>query len=305
MTLAQIFPPISVHKLHATKLQKNLGLKRGIACSIVAHINGCQNWQQLRDKCGKPFDAYASAIPMYFLEPAVINKFWKLVDKYQAELERVYDPSIHLPDSLLAFVINKKAYAVGHDQVDKILWEFDEKSGTSKGFVKQICCADNTAYRALKSETKDWELEASEYVKNPWLNNATYQQNFYAYYYFDCTKVLIKVREWDTGIEIPNSKTSVVNKKWFVDYMVGYVNMLAKEFSSLGYQPTFEFFKIQNIFLPNLTSECKDKNHPKHGIHRLVEKLLALNGQDTMVVPYSQITEDRGIKVSFTKEMYR
>jgi hypothetical protein len=77
------------------------------------------------------------------------------------------------------------------------------------------------------------------------------------------------------------------------------------QINTLGYQPTFEFFKIQNTYLPNLTSEFKDKNHPKHGIHRLVEKLLALNGQDTVVVPYSKITEDRGIKVSFTKEMYR
>jgi hypothetical protein len=142
-------------------------------------------------------------------------------------------------------------------------------------------------------------------VNNPWLNNGTYQQNFYAYYYFDNTEVLIKVREWDAGIEIPNSKTSIVNKKWFVDYMVGYVNMLAKEFVTLGYQPTFEFFKIQNVFLPNLTSEFEDKNHPKHGIHSLVKKLLALNGQDTIIVPYSKITEDSSIKVSFTKEMYR
>ena len=87
--------------------------------------------------------------------------------------------------------------------------------------------------------------------------------------------------------------------------MVGYVNMLSKEFVTLGYQSTFEFFKIQNVFLPNLTSEFKDKNHPKHGIHSLVEKLLAISGQEVGGVPYSKITEDRGIKVSFTKEIYR
>ena len=305
MTSPEICPPLSVHKLHATKLQKNLALKRGTACTIVAHICGCNDWPQLIEKCGKPFDAYASVIPMYFLEPSVIIKFWKLVDKYQAELERVYDPSIHLPDSLLAFVINKKVNAVGHDQIDKVLWEFGEKSGTSDRFVGQICCADHTVYKVLKNEMKDWELETPDYIKNPWLNNGTYQQNFYAYYYFDNTKVLIKVREWDTGIKVPNSKTSVMNKKWFVDYMVGYVKMLAQEFVSLGYQPTFEFFKIQNVFLPNLTSEFKDKNHPKHGIHSLVEKLLAANGQDSGVVPYSKITGETGIKVSFTKELHK
>lgn len=305
MTSAQICPPLSVHKLHATKLQKNLGLRRGTACTIVAHISGCLDWPQLREKCGKPFDPPSSHIPMYFLEPSVIDKFWRLVDKYEVELEKAYNPSIHLPDNLLAFVVNKKVNAVGHDQIDKVLWEFDEKSGTSERFVGQICCADNTAYKVLKSEIKEWKLETSDYVKNPWLNNGTYQQNFYAYYYFDNTKVLIKVREWDTGIKIPNSKTSIVNKKWFVDYMVGYINMLAQEFVSLGYQPTFEFFKIQNVFLPNLTSEFKDKNHPKHGIHSLVEKLLAINGQEVGGVPYSKITEDKGIKVSFNKEMHR
>tara|TARA_R110002126_G_scaffold88837_1_gene212674 strand:+ start:19805 stop:20611 length:807 start_codon:yes stop_codon:yes gene_type:complete len=268
-------------------------------------MNGCHNWQQLRNKCGKPFEPTSSLIPLYFLEKSIIEKFWRLVDKYRTELESVYNPSIHLPDSLLAFVVDKKMHAVAHDQIDKILWEFNEETDTPERFVGLICCSDCTAFKVLKCQRKDWELESSQYIKNPWLNNATYQQNFYAYYYFDNTRVHIKVREWDTGVEVPDSKVSVVNKRWFVDYMVGYVNMLSKEFVTLGYQSTFEFFKIQNVFLPNLTSEFKDKNHPKHGIHSLVEKLLAISGQEVGGVPYSKITEDRGIKVSFTKEIYR
>lgn len=306
MTSSQICPPLSVHKLHAKKLQKKLGLKRGPAGNIVAHISDCLDWQHLRNKCGTPFDYPSTIFPIYFLEPPVIDRFWELVVKYEVELKRTYNPSIHLPDNLLTLVVNKKVNAVGHDQIDNVLCEFDETTETPESFVNRICAADNTAYKVLKSARKLCHLDGlSEDVQNLWLHNPTYQQNFYAYYYFDNTKVLIKVREWDSGIKIPNLKTSIVNKNWFVDYMVGYVNMLAKEFVSLGYQPTFEFFKIQNVFLPNLTSEFKDNNHPNHGVHRLVEKLMTLNGQHAGVVPYRQITENTGIKVSFTKELYR
>jgi hypothetical protein len=82
--------------------------------------------------------------------------------------------------------------------------------------------------------------------------------------------------------------------------MIGYLEMLARQFIQLGYQPTFEFFKIQNIPLSKLTSAHESSNHPHHGVLKLTRRLLKLGGVLNANMAYHEVTDKKGIRVTYS-----
>lgn len=300
MNFTQVCPSLKVHKLHAKKLQRNLGLSLGTARTIVAHMYDSHCWEQLRKRCGQQFNATMYQLPMYYLETSKIDLFKKLIEIYLIELKAVFNINLHLPEGLLALIVTNKLSAVEHYQIEMILQDFEESEGTSEDFIDAILRADNTAYKAVRNQWPTKPLKNSRNGhRNLWLNTATFQQNFYAYFHIEDNHIHIRVHEWDTGLCIPKSKTTVVNKGWFVDFMSGYISMLAQQFIRLGYIPTFEFFKIQHVYLSNLTLECNNPEHPNHGIYQLYQRLMISGGEQNEELVLNRISEERGVKISF------
>jgi hypothetical protein len=104
---------------------------------------------------------------------------------------------------------------------------------------------------------------------------------------------------------VPNTELSVCNKTWYIDFMIGYLERLARQFIMLGYQPTFEFFKIQNTHLSELEPSHESPNHPKHGILKLTQRLSMLGGVLNTNMAYHEITAKKGIRVSYSKESFQ
>lgn len=289
-------------KSHARFIAQNLHLKLYEALNFVALIHEFETWTQLKLEHEKQTGALSSANPFSELDSSELTLFWNLVNRYESELKEAYNPTIHLSSNILTLLINKKVNSIEDYQIARFLQEYDLDYGTSKDFINTIMCKDNTAYKIVKSQKNGWQIDtASSEIRNLWLRSDTFNQRLYAYYYFDNKHIHIQVREWDSLTHSRTSYTSLISKGWFVEMMTGYIIMLAKQLVELGYQPTFEFFKIQNVHLSNLTSEYENVNHAKRGIYILAQRLIELGGDENEDVRINKIRDDRGIKVSFFK----
>lgn len=302
MANSQISVQLKYLKSHARFIAQNLHLKLCEALSFVALIHELETWMQLKLKHEKQTCALNSANPFSDVDSSELTLFWNLVNKYERELREAYNPKIHLSSNILTLLINKKVNSIEDHQIARFLQEFDLDNATSQDFINTIMCEDNTAYKIVKSQENGWQIDtACSKVRNLWLRSDTFNQRLYAYYYFDNKHIHIQVREWDSLTHSRISYTSLISKSWFVEMMTGYIIMLAKQLVALGYQPTFEFFKIQNVHVSNLTSEYENVNHAKHGIYILAQRLIELGGYENEDVRINKIRDDRGIKVSFFK----
>jgi hypothetical protein len=248
---------------------------------------------------GREYDASKEPFEIYFLEPSEIKLFQSLVIEYETELDSEYKKSNkNLDASLLSLISNKKISEIEHCQIAQVLENFEDTSGKSQDFIDSVLFADNSADKIIR------RLVSSNNLSRPMcqininvdLKNNTFQQYFYAYYYFDDDRVHIKAREWDSRLHIPKSKVPVTQKIWFRDYMTNYIEMLAQQFLKLGYKPTFEFFKIQDVHLTELNSKFENEKHQHHGIYKLVQKLIEYGGE---TIKYDQVTDKRGVRISY------
>jgi len=86
--------------------------------------------------------------------------------------------------------------------------------------------------------------------------------------------------------------------------MYGYLEMLARQFVMLGYQPFFEIMKIQGVYLPDMGLEYEDNNHRKHGVLKLVRRLLERGGIQSGDKRYSPLEDNRGLKIAFSEKSF-
>jgi hypothetical protein len=287
-------PQIKVHEFHAKKIKKNLKLSLCNAREIVAYINECHNFKDLEQLSGREYEEPENAFCIYFLESPEMKLFKNLVIKYEIELVAEYNKAKNnLNDSLLSLILNKKISEIEHYQIGTVLEDFEGTSRTPQDFVNAVLFADNSADKVIRRCVSNNNLSR---FFNVCLNTDTFQQYFYAYYYFDDTRVHIKVQEWDSRLFIPKSEVRVTQKKWFGTYMTGYIEMLAQQFLTLGYKPMFEFFKIQDVHLTDLNSKFENEKHEHHCIYKLVQQLIEYGGE---TIKYDQVTDKRGIRISY------
>ncbi|MBJ2135545.1 hypothetical protein JEU11_03685 [Paraglaciecola chathamensis] len=298
-------PSIIKNRAHASTLQKSLGLKLNIAQTIVSHMYGCHNWAELNGRCDQEYEASDFLLPIYYLEDDEISSFRSLLDKFEAELGNAYKSGGYPPDTLLALIVNNEFQAIEHYQIEQVLNSYSEYEKNFDSFMQSIGWAENSAHRVINT-LSSWKSAGRPI--NLWLHTSTYQQSFYAYYKFsdiNDDNILIRVEEWDTGLQVPSTKLSVCNKPWYIDYMIGYLERFARQFIVLGYQPTFEFFKIQNTPLSKLESAHERPNHPKNGVYKLAQRLLMLGGALNSNMAYHEITAKKGIRVRYSKESFQ
>jgi hypothetical protein len=302
MPFQKYCPTLNTNKAHARTLQKSLNLKLNTAQIIVANMYGCCEWAELKKHCDQKFDSSDFFLPMYYLEQEEIELFWLLVNKYRKELMAVYKSNTQHPqESLLNLIVNEKFRNIEHYQIEQVLNDYGQCGESFYSFKGSIERAENSALRII-NKLLSWGRERGPI--NLWLNTSTYQQSIYAYCKFSGNSdnhVTLRVQEWDTALQIPKTELSVCNKSWYIDFMIGYVQMLARQFINLGYQPTFEFFKIENTHLSTLELAHESSNHPKHGIYKLAQRLLMLGGDLHVNMTYHEITATKGIRLTYSK----
>lgn len=274
--------------------------------TIIAHFYDCHTWQELKQQCDQYFESSSMQLPMYYLMPHEIASFKFLVDKYQDQLKVEFQSKEHLPVSLIALIVNKDFGAIEHYQIEQILNSYAEYEDDFDSFKRTLEWGEYAANRVIDS------LLSWKSVRRPvsiWLKTSTYQQNIYAYCQFNDIddsgdkNVFLKVQEWCTDIQIPKSQLPVCNLNWYVKYMIGFIEMLAQQFLTLGYQPIFEVCKIQNVHLSSLTSAHENKNHPQHGVYKLARSLLEYGGAINNDKKFDEITNKRGIWLTFPKKL--
>ena len=264
-----------LNKLHAKKIRKSLGLSLGRAQTIVAHIHNHHSWDSLNNANHACHKNHLRLRPLYFLPTKSTRKFINLITEYRSAFESEH-LAFHrlLNDSLINLILKNQLNAIEHQQIDKILTHIDSTVCNAENLVDAVLYADNSACKALHLHEENISSSLQSKTINIWLEHDMFQQSLYAYYYFNQRQVNIKIQEWDSELNIPYSTKSTVNKRWFGDYAIGYLKMLAQQFVTLGYIPSFEVVKIQNIEIKKLNSDFEDNNHPNAGIYKLVLELI-------------------------------
>jgi hypothetical protein len=299
--LQNIYPPLEKNRAHAKNIQRALGVSLGIAQIIVAHMYGCRDWSQLKQKSGQMFDSSVISLPMCYLTPHELVPFELLVTKYRPNLIAAHSNGTYLQEDLLSRIVYKQFGAIEHYQIEQILSYYADCEQTFDRFLEALSWANNTASFVTKTARFG---ENSNCTINLWLNSCTYQQDFYAYYEFQDEHLRIRVREWDTGVRMPNPELHVCNSSWYVDFMYGYLEMLARQFVMLGYQPFFEIMRIQGVYLPHMGLEYEDNNHRKHGVLKLVRRLLERGGIQSGDKRYNPVEDNRGLKIAFSEKSF-
>lgn len=299
MAYQKYCPPLKKNKAHARNLQKSLNLSLGVAQTIVAHCYDCHNWQELKQRCDQLYDSSSVKLPMKFLRPHEVASFKLLVDNYYEELKIVFQSKFQLSKSLISLIVHKDYDAIEHFQIEQILRFYEEYGENFISFKKAIDYSESSAARIIDGLL----TEPSSHPYRLWLRTSMYQQNIYAYCHINEVDkvVVVTLREWYTDLQVLGSSASVSTLGWFVKYMIGYITMLAQQFLELGYQPTFEFIKIQNTLLSSLTPDYENLNHPQYGILKLVRSLIQYS--ESQVLNYDEITHENGIKLAFTNRL--
>lgn len=269
------YPTARVHTLHAKNIRKNLKQSLGRSRVVVSYINNCLNWKDLQSADEQSYREQQASNSLYFLPSNDVEKFINLITKYRSVFE-CKQLSYHqqLSNSLVSLILNNDASAIEHQQIYKVLEHVENVGCSANSLIEAVLFADNSASKVVHLHSENIASSTRPKTINTHLVHNMYQQSIYAYFYFDQRQVCINIREWDCELFIPNSTKKVVNKRWFGNFSLGYLNMIAGQFMTLGYIPAFEIHKIQNVKILDANREFDDNNHPKHGIYKLMGELI-------------------------------
>lgn len=134
---------------------------------------------------------------------------------------------------------------------------------------------------------------------NQWIKSSTFGLSVYGKYQFDGQTVAINIQELDLEFSCPSPNRHLQDRKWFTNYLIGYLSTLTRQFIDRGYQGTITIKRINEPFVKNYFGIDLGTNHaPSKGQQLLNMALLDLGGEKE-TLPYSDTAI--GIKLELTQ----
>ena len=316
------YPSISEAKAHAKYIARTLNLKLTEAQEVVAYIYSCYDWAELKSKqnCSGNIEHLIDVDPIkyihtvnpfrYHKDELEVNELDDLLDTHINTLKQYLNSSNLAPGSLLERLTNKNYSQISGQVVSQVLEDLreDESQGfnakDSDQIIECIMLCDDTINKVL------YQKESISPI-NTHLEPKAYRQRFYAYYTFENNEVYISSREWDLEVFRPSKyeqqfsgellSRSVCSRKWFIDYMIGYVKLIVHQFQMAGYSGKIRICRIQNADVSNFYHNKTDRFSHK-GLDKLFTALLELGGSYVWETGTDGFRYNFGIEIPFTKE---
>lgn len=270
------FPELSHLKRHAKHISKKFRISLSYAKEIVAFMHNCSDWAELRSESTNHARASDSTEFSCLPSPTDLIEFKKSLSPYIADIRNVFDPSIHIPGSILDKVVKGNLHHLPGNVVQHLLYaEPIDESQTIEEVIYLLNFLDDTFSNALAQPNRS-SLQIN-------IRSSLYGHRLYGYCDFVGKKVHILCREWDLELKRPSNKkdnlnrTSICTRPWFKDYMIGYLKAFIDQCRSSGYTGTLKITRIQNAYVGKWANHEPDK-YRNTGLESLFETLSSLPG---------------------------
>lgn len=307
------YPSIRESKTHAKHLSRTFNLKLTEAQEIVSYMYACDDWGGLMRKENtiiNPKRHFLDTSYLYLPSESELRKFDAFVSSHIEAIEKHLGKEIYVSGSLLEKVASKHYNKISGKIIKSAIneweeYESDDKKLDSSELIDSLGHLDDTFNKVLHSKNK-----SQIYALNTHLEPQCYGQKLYAHYRFKKQELNIVSREWDFQIFRPtNTKNkitkeyvqSVCNRKWFINYMVGYLKLITQQFRMAGYSGNIRICKIQNASVYNFYKNQRGE-YSHSGIEKLFEALLSLGGKYAWDTSSSGCKIDFGIEIPFKRE---
>jgi hypothetical protein len=306
LNIMYIFPSICQAKTRAKHLSRTFNIKLTDAQEIVAYMFKCNDWAELIKKKSDPviFDSKYDVNSDYLTTNDELQQFDALVSPHIEIIKRMLTKGTLSPGGLLERITSKSYNKISARIIRSVISDCEEFKLKGSEFIDTLQSYDDTFNQVLYRARRNHRATINTHIEAEF-----YRHKFYAYYTFNRNELYVLSREWDLDICRPSNtahKTldekskSVCSRKWFVDYMIGYLKLLTQQFRMAGYSGIIRICTIKNVsvhsFYARNSDECING-----GITRLFEALLDLGGE------YAWEEEDGrkcnlGIEIPFSKK---
>jgi len=183
---------------------------------------------------------------------------------YLGGLKRSFDSSIHISGCIIDKIIKDKCHHLPGRAVKHLLYvEKPDKTYSTTDILELIYFLDDTFSRVLVRRDR-----RNEQIN---INSSLYGHYFYGYCDFDKQDVQMLIREWDLRLGSPcldgsgnRKRKSISNRKWFKDYMLGFINQFINQCQRSGYSGSITLTRIQNAYISKWLREEPDKYRTKN-----------------------------------------
>lgn len=289
------YPELSHLTRHAKHISRTFQLPLSSAQEIVAYQHACTDWSKLVEKSGSILPQGSAS---FSILPSAneIRNFKNIISPYINDIKKHLNPSIHIPGSVIDKIANGNFHHLPWDVVQHVLYaEPIDINCSSDAVIYLLEFLDGTFSQALAR--KNNTLTQLDIRSN------FYGQRFYGYCDFEDKQVHILCREWDLFIKRPatphsvgKNKTSICNRNWFPDYMLGFLFHFITQCRTSGYTGSIEITRIQNASVHSWLKNKEDKFRSQ-GIEKLFEKLVSKSQHSHFQVD-KQLLDDGVIKIA-------
>lgn len=267
------YPLVREVKSHAKHLSKTFNLKLSDAQEIVAFRYRAISFSRLLKLAGQPI-IESHRLDMYEDAPEGVNaKFIKLVSPFENEISAHIDNNVHVNDSVLKKIADRRYSQISPHVMDLFTTSDEVDVSDSASIIEYLEFIDDSVTKVLAARKRSRKAERINLWIEPW----NYGHKFYAYFNFNGDNIDVVVREWDLDIEKPTKDFDISSRPWFVSYMLGYIELITKQFISVGYSGTLRVACINNLNAGNLYYRTKSNWHSE-GVAAIFNNLLANSG---------------------------
>jgi hypothetical protein len=175
-----------------------------------------------------------------------------------ADIRNVFDPSIHIPGSIMDKVVKGNLHHLPGNVVQHLLYaEPIDESQTIEEVIHLLNFLDDTFSNALAQQNR-----SSVQIN---IRSSLYGHRLYGYCDFVGKQVHILCREWDLELKRPSYKkgnlnrSSICSRPWFKDYMIGYLKAFIDQCRCAGYTGQLCITRIQNAYISKWVYQEPDK----------------------------------------------
>lgn len=284
-------------KTHASHIAHTFNLKLTEAQEIVSYIYNCSDWAELvkNENLENTKGNYC-----FLSSKSELDKFDEYVSPHIYSIKAYIENGHYIQGSLLERVAFKDYRKIPNHIITGIVENYGNVE--SSELIDMLGYSDETFNSILhrKQSSLNSNINAN-------LVSVYYGQSFYAYYTFNKNNLYVLSREWDLHIFRPSDSTdatltdnihSVCSRKWYVNYMIGYLKQLVQQFRLGGYSGKVRICRIQNSYVSSFFFDKPDK-YSNGYIDGLFEALLDLGGVFAWDTDSQGNKIDIGIEIPF------
>lgn len=280
-----LYPDLSHFKRHAKHISRTFHVSLSSAKEIVAFMHDCNDWSELISKSSNHQEAFGSTKFSCLPSPIDLTELKKSLNPHMSNIRKIFNPSTHIPGSILDKVIKGNFHHISSHVVRHLLYEEPiSESHTTEEVTLLLSFLDDTFSNVLTKKHR-----ASVQLN---ICSNLYGHRLYGYCHFFREQVHILCREWDLELTRPSNKKgdlntqSICSRPWFKGYMIEYMKSFISQCRNSGYTGYLNITRVQNAYISKWVNHEPDK-YRNAALEELFEALSAL--------PDSQIKAVNGL----------